>query len=621
MSLTINTNLSSFIAQSSLKSSTSSLNQAIERMSTGFKINHAKDNAAGYSIANSMSSKLSSYEVTTDNTSYGLELISTATSNLDLITSHLQRIRDLAEQASNGTYGADSLAALQSEVEVRMKEVDRIISNTEYNGISLYKGEKKLNIDVDESKRVVNQTTFQSGKTYYLTESEDLVKLQDLVNSGVDTTNVTFELVSDIDMKGVVFRGIGIDFIKSFKGTFNGNQCVIKNLTIDTTGDKVGLFGCVIGGKIDSVGLENADIKGKSYVGGLVGDATGSITNSYVTGSVSGTDSIGGLVGNASGSITNSYASGSVIGVGSIGGLVGRASGGITNSYATGSVEGSQDTGGLVGGQYGGSIMNSYAASSVNGRQDSGGLVGGQYTGSIINSFSLGNVSGTNRVGGLSGNASGSITNSYAIGNVTGSFNVAGFVGYAVSNPKIDGYFDTQKTGKLIGVGTGSYTGIVTGVTSSELQDLINSGILPGYGNQDDIGVGAVGGGREFVLQVGIDSSEYSQIKFDTMFELDLSVDLTTQAGALQAITDIDNALKSIESKQTELGATENKLMSVLDALSINIENLTSSLSTIRDADIAEESSEYIRNQILQQASATLLSTANQNPSIALQLL
>ena len=130
-----------------------------------------------------------------------------------------------------------------------------------------------------------------------------------------------------------------------------------------------------------------------------------------------------------------------------------------------------------------------------------------------------------------------------------------------------------------------------------------------------------IGGGREFILQVGIDSCVYSTIKFDMIFEFDLSVDLTTQAGVLQAITDIDNALSSIGGKQTELGAIENKLMSVLDALSINIENLTSSLSTIRDADIAEESSEYIRNQILQQASATLLSTANQNPSIALQLL
>ena len=73
--------------------------------------------------------------------------------------------------------------------------------------------------------------------------------------------------------------------------------------------------------------------------------------------------------------------------------------------------------------------------------------------------------------------------------------------------------------------------------------------------------------------------------------------------------------------KSTELGAVQNRLDSALESIGVNIENLTSSLSTIRDADIAEVSSEYIRQQILQQASATLLSTANQPPSIALQLI
>ena len=77
----------------------------------------------------------------------------------------------------------------------------------------------------------------------------------------------------------------------------------------------------------------------------------------------------------------------------------------------------------------------------------------------------------------------------------------------------------------------------------------------------------------------------------------------------------------TINAKQTEFGAVENRLMSVLEEISIQYDNLVSSRSTLRDADIAEVSSEYIRQQILQQASATLLSTANQSPSIALQLI
>ena len=127
----INTNLSSLIVQSNLKTSTNGLNTAIERMTTGFKINHAKDNAAGYSISTKLSSQLSSYDVALDNASMGLDMLTTAQDSLDLITSHYQRMRDLAEQAANGTYGEDSLKAIQSEIDARKAEIERIVANTE----------------------------------------------------------------------------------------------------------------------------------------------------------------------------------------------------------------------------------------------------------------------------------------------------------------------------------------------------------------------------------------------------------------------------------------------------------------------------------------------------------
>ena len=334
---------------------------------------------------------------------------------------------------------------------------------------------------VDESKRVVNQTSFVSGETYYLTSSEDLVKLQDLVNSGVDTTNVTFELMNDIDMEGVSFRGIGKDDTNAFKGTFNGNDNVISNLTINTTESYVGLFGYVKGATIDSIGLENADITGDNYVGGLVGIArdSSSITNSYATGSVTATGSnayVGGLVGIArdSSSITNSYATGSVTGTGNyanVGGLVGCASSSnITNSYATGSVTAT--------------VSNVYV----------GGLVGCASSSNITNSYATGSVTGTGNyafVGGLVGFASSSsITNSYATGSVTATgsnASVGGLVGGVYgSSPTIDGYFDTQTTGQTVGVGSGTYTGTVTGVTTSQLNNLISAGTLPDFSDGFD---------------------------------------------------------------------------------------------------------------------------------------
>ena len=122
----------------------------------------------------------------------------------------------------------------------------------------------------------------------------------------------------------------------------------------------------------------------------------------------------------------------------------------------------------------------------------------------------------------------------------------------------------------------------------------------------------------EIGLQVGIDSSDSSRISFTIGFGLS---GLSSNIENIGMLDKIDKMLSTVSAKQTEFGAVQNRLESVIESIGINIENLTSSQSTIRDADIAEESSEYIRNQILQQAAATLLATANQTPSIALQLL
>ncbi|MEI3269494.1 MAG: flagellin [Candidatus Gastranaerophilaceae bacterium] len=550
----INTNLSSLIVQSNLKTSTNGLNTAIERMTTGFKINHAKDNAAGYSISTKLSSELSSYDVALDNASMGLDMLTTAQDSLDLITSHYQRMRDLAEQAANGTYGEDSLKAIQSEIDARKAEIERIVANTEYNGIKFF-GNDDAN-GVDESKRVVNQTTFTKGETYFVTNSDDLVKLQDLVNSGVDTTDVTFELTSDINMTGINFRGIGsgggdvgnLDETKCFKGDFKGNNHVISNLTINTTEYFAGLFGYVYGGSIDSVGLENCEVLGGTFVGGLAGRIDG---------------------------------------------------GSITNSYVTGSVEGWMNVGGLAGCVYNGSITNSYATGSVTGDKYVGGLVGDV--------------------------TDASITNSYATGSVTGSVSVGGLVGVAYFTPTLNGYYDSQKTGQTVGVGTGGYTGTVTGVTTAELEELIKNGTLPQYnygGGTGGTGGGVFGGSYEVTLQVGIHSDKSSSITVDVgIGKIDLNIDVTTSDGARNALTMLDEYLKNINEKQTQLGSAYNRLESVIESIGVSIDNLTSTRSTIQDADIAEESSAYIRNQILQQASVTLLATANQTPAIALQLL
>ncbi len=137
MALTINTNVSSLIAQRNLQSATNALNSSIERMTTGFKINHASDNAAGYSISAMWETQLGSLSVAADNAATGADMLTTAEETYGLLTSHLQRVRDLTEQAANGTYGSQSLRSIQAEIYARLQEVDRIAANSEFNGIKL----------------------------------------------------------------------------------------------------------------------------------------------------------------------------------------------------------------------------------------------------------------------------------------------------------------------------------------------------------------------------------------------------------------------------------------------------------------------------------------------------
>ena len=164
MAVVIKTNLESMIVQKNLNSATNSLNNAIERMTTGYKINHAGDNAANYSISNSWVTKLGSLDIATENASMGKDLLSTTEENYNLVTRHLQRVRDLTEQASNGTYGSVSLKAIQAEIKSRLEEITRIAKNAEFNDINLMTG----------SSLVSNGLDIQVGLT---SDDESIIKL------------------------------------------------------------------------------------------------------------------------------------------------------------------------------------------------------------------------------------------------------------------------------------------------------------------------------------------------------------------------------------------------------------------------------------------------------------
>lgn len=171
MALTINTNTASLVAQSNLNSATKLLNKSIERMTTGYKINHASDNAAGYSISKNWETQISSLDVAEDNAATGADMLTTLEDTYSLISSHLQRVRDLTEQAANGTYGTQSLEAIEAEMTSRLEEVDRIAANCEFNGLKMMDG---------SMGEISLQVGLYSSADSRITLSEDLFKEADI---------------------------------------------------------------------------------------------------------------------------------------------------------------------------------------------------------------------------------------------------------------------------------------------------------------------------------------------------------------------------------------------------------------------------------------------------------
>ena len=148
MAITINTNMSSLVAQKSLNSATNIMNTSMQRLSTGLKINSSKDDAAGSAVATRLDYKISSLAVAEDNAQMGSSLLETAEGTLDVVQSNLQRIRDLTEQAANGTYGTDAMAAIKAEISGRLAEVSRIAETTDFNGKKLLDGSMNAGINL-----------------------------------------------------------------------------------------------------------------------------------------------------------------------------------------------------------------------------------------------------------------------------------------------------------------------------------------------------------------------------------------------------------------------------------------------------------------------------------------
>src|SRR5690554_3880810 len=145
----INTNITALIGQNNLNKSQSAQQTAMERLSSGLRINSAKDDAAGQAIANRMTAQVNGLAQAQRNANDGISLAQTAEGSLGQINDNVQRIRELTVQALNDTNSSDDLQSIQNEIGERLAEITRITEQTDFNGVAVLGGEDREAVNVN----------------------------------------------------------------------------------------------------------------------------------------------------------------------------------------------------------------------------------------------------------------------------------------------------------------------------------------------------------------------------------------------------------------------------------------------------------------------------------------
>lgn len=240
----INTNITSLIGQQNLNKSQSSLQTAMERLSSGSRINSAKDDAAGQAIANRMSAQITGLSTAQRNANDGISIAQTAEGGLNQINDNLQRIRELTVQAQNGTNSASDIDSIQQEVNQRLEEINRIAQETDFNGSKiLSKGQDdtiSIQVGSQDGQQIdikINANTgwnkfTESGEGFVAKANMELVNGEarnvdakgfDVLSAAAGTTDTTVNISS-----GTITNGDTTSYVTD---SSNNDQLYIKNET------------------------------------------------------------------------------------------------------------------------------------------------------------------------------------------------------------------------------------------------------------------------------------------------------------------------------------------------------------------------------------------------------
>lgn len=292
MAQVINTNSLSLITQNNINKNQSALSTSIERLSSGLRINSAKDDAAGQAIANRFTSNIKGLTQAARNANDGISLAQTTEGALSEINNNLQRVRELTVQASTGTNSKSDLSSIQDEIKSRLDEIDRVSAQTQFNGVNVLSKDGKMDIQVGANdgqtisinlKKITSSDLgldkFSTANIATSYKNDDSLDVTASVKS--DLSNVTGTGTATVSATDVVKDSKGNYFVKGDNGKlytasidYASNQISFDKdepTPKDATGNETSVTD--ISTKIDIKGLDageslvsytNAD-GGKSY--------------------------------------------------------------------------------------------------------------------------------------------------------------------------------------------------------------------------------------------------------------------------------------------------------------------------------------------------------------------
>lgn len=591
MALSINTNVASLNAQRNLQRSQETLNTSLQRLSTGLRINSAKDDAAGMAITTRFTTQINGLNQAVRNANDGISLAQTGEAALDEMTNNLQRIRELAVQSANATYSDSDRAALDAEVQQRLAEIDRIANQTSFNGRKILDGSfgsavfqvganvgETINLDLQSSMRLDSL-----GATTAATS----VDLGTLITAGTDAVagSYTTGQLSSLDFSTAFAGGAAATSAGISVTDYQGGAAV----TFDVDGSGINLNADYT--DVDGVATEIQNQLDASNPGEYVVSNDG--TDITITKTAAATDPTTAVViDNGTGTTAAEFT-----------GATGSA--GTQTSNLVFDVDGNTVT---VNSDYSGDIDG--LVSDIQGQLDA--ISSGAYVVAAEGSDGFSITSAT------AGTATPAVVDNFQTSSVTGASGgttVTAAAAVAASTVDVSGDFSiTIGDADPVAVADGSYT------TAQSFVDAINTALgNNGSAELNDDGTLTINSSEAISFSGGLEATLGLS---DATASGDLtSVSVLTVDSSNDMLRRIDSALTSVSDMRSEFGAVQNRFESTITNLQTISENLSASRGRILDADFAAETANLTKAQILQQAGTAILAQANSLPQAALSLL